>query len=117
MSVAKVRCLGCGAIGRWARRGRCPKCETNPERNPMRRQYKADRYDSEHRRLRRQWKPYVDAGGVRCARARLGQCLHASSIIEQGEEWHLDHLPGHRRAPSHADCNTAARRNPARSNK
>lgn len=112
------RCLRCGRVGRWTA-PRCPEhqadFEISRERSPRRRAVKAARYDDKHRRLRRLWTPYVNAGTVRCGRARLGQCLHSSSLILTGQSWDLDHLPTGQH-PSHADCNRAARRNPARSN-
>ena len=116
MTAPVRRCLTCGGLGRW-RSPRCPEhqaaFDARRERSPRRLATKADRYGAEHRRLRRAWAQYVAAGGVRCGRALVGQCLHHDSQIRPGEAWDLDHLPQGSN-PSHADCNRAARTNPRR---
>lgn len=64
----------------------------------------AKRYGAQHQRLRAQWKPIVDAGGVPCSRCGLP--------IVPGTRWHLDHVDGgfddEYWGPSHAACNTSA---------
>ena len=106
MTAARVRCLGCGLIGRWGRAGRCEECRrpiaTARERDLRRRGIKRARYDADHRRIRRAWLPYVLEGIVRC-----GRC---AELIDVGEPWDLDHLPTGRQHPSHASCNRKARR-------
>lgn len=106
------RCLDCCALGRWDRTGRCEQCKPAARKDsPRRRAVKAARYDTAHRRLRRQWLPFVLQGTVQCGRHALGQCLHDDPVIHPGDPWDLDHLPAGRSHPSHADCNRAARRN------
>lgn len=63
-------------------------------------------YGAFHRRLRKQWKRVVDAGGAECAR-----CLNP---IFPGEPWDLGHNDDRTgwTGPEHARCNRSARRNP-----
>lgn len=95
-----VVCLDCRTLTPKDRSGRCPDCRgvRNRERHadPVRRA----RYGNAHRRRRRQWLPYVLAGGVRCARC--------TGRIRPGDEWDLDHLDNGMSHPSHASCNRAA---------
>lgn len=109
------QCLGCRRLGSWGRTGRCDTCRKAAvnarEAHPDRSAHKAARYDARHRRLRRKWIPFVLLGTVRCGRSYVGQCLHASPIIDPAEAWDLDHLDELSRShPSHADCNRAAAR-------
>lgn len=61
-------------------------------------------YGASHRRLREQWRPIVDAGGVMCWRC--------GEQIAPGTPWDLGHDDGDRRlyrGPEHANqCNRAA---------
>jgi hypothetical protein len=77
-----------------------PECRPHRFRNMDRKDSAAARgYGSEHRKLRAQWKPRVDAGQVACA-----LCGY---LIASGEAWHLDHTPDRTayRGPAHAECN------------
>jgi hypothetical protein len=113
--TVRRRCLTCGRVGTWTT-PRCPEhqaaTDAARERKLPRRAVKAARYDNLHRMLRRAWAPYVEAGTVRCGRAKFGQCLHADTRIATDQSWDLDHLPDLTRKPSHADCNRAARNTP-----
>lgn len=59
-------------------------------------------YDQEHRRLREQLRPEVEAGLHRCARCR--------EPIFPGEAWDLDHAENRQGyiGPSHRSCNRSA---------
>jgi len=61
-------------------------------------------YGYDHRKLRRQWQPRVDAGNVVCAHPRCGL------PILEGEPWDLGHDPVDRTrwlGPMHRRCNRA----------
>lgn len=63
-------------------------------------------YGSQHQKLRAQWRPYVEAGIVHCAREGCGQ------LIEPGTPWDLGHDDQDRtkyRGPEHARCNRGTR--------
>lgn len=67
------------------------------------------RYGKAHERLRAQWVPIVNAGGVRCW--RCGESIAPYS------NWHLGHSdwePGVYRGPEHASCNTSGAARKAR---
>lgn len=68
-------------------------------------------YDWAHWQERQRLKPQVAAGGVRCARADLGQCAMPNPLILPGQPWDLGH-PDHDRTrwsgPEHRRCNRAA---------
>lgn len=60
-------------------------------------------YGTDHQRIRRQWKPIVEAGGVRCWRC--------NELIHPGTRWdlgHDDHDRSRYRGPEHAACNRRA---------
>jgi hypothetical protein len=59
-------------------------------------------YGREHRALRAQWAPHVDAGGVACARC--------GKRIKPGTPWDLGHSDDWSRytGPEHERCNAAA---------
>lgn len=92
-------CLDCGSPTEHTR---CTWCQTarQRQRNYMRR----DIYNTGHRHLREAWASAVATGTVLCARC--------PELIHPGDTWHLDHLDDGTEAPSHAHCNTSARRNP-----
>lgn len=59
-------------------------------------------YGREHQKLRAQWRPYVEAGEISCARCGLR--------IEAGQPWDLGHVDGDRltyQGPEHRRCNRA----------
>ena len=59
-------------------------------------------YGTEHRNLRNQWRPQVEAGTVHCARC--------GRPIQPGQPWdlgHDDHDRTRYRGPEHARCNRA----------
>ena len=64
--------------------------------------YPSQRYGPAHRAIRTRLEPEVASGEVACA--RCGQ------LIEQGEEWQLDHRDDGRGwlGPSHRRCNARA---------
>ena len=59
-------------------------------------------YGWQHQRLRAQWRPVVEEGGVGCA--RCGQ------LIVPGSPWHLGHTEDRTGyvGPEHQRCNTQA---------
>ena len=59
-------------------------------------------YNADHRQLRNQWAPKVDAGQVNCARC--------GTLIKPGRPWALDHSDDRASylGPSHKHCNDAA---------
>lgn len=64
-------------------------------------------YGASHQRLRRQWKPKVDALEVDCARCEQ---LIEPDPTQKGDGWQLDHDPtdpARKRylGPSHTSCN------------
>lgn len=66
-------------------------------------------YSGDHRKLRAEWAPHVEAGQVRCFRAGCGR------LIEPGSPWDLGHRDDDRSqwtGPEHRACNrrTAAHR-------
>jgi hypothetical protein len=63
-------------------------------------------YDAGHDRLRRRWKPQVDAGLVDC---KADICLAPIRRILPGEPWQLGHTPDRTayRGPEHQLCNEA----------
>lgn len=59
-------------------------------------------YGAQHQRLREEWKPKVEAGGVNCAYEPCGK------PIRPGEPWHLGHDDNDRtkyKGPEHRACN------------
>lgn len=88
---------------------RCPeltdkrRCDTHTrEVDRARGSRQARGYDAGHDRLRRKWKPKVEAGLVDCARCHRR--------IRPGQEWALDHTDDRTGylGPSHATCNNSA---------
>jgi hypothetical protein len=63
-------------------------------------------YTGEHVKLRRKWKPAVDAGQANCHEII---CLYRSRWIPPGMAWDLAHdrVNGGYRGPSHRKCNRA----------
>lgn len=63
-------------------------------------------YGTEHQKLRRAWKPYVDAGKVRC---HAVVCLMPSRWIAPGAPWDLGHTRDRTgwTGPEHRKCNRA----------
>jgi hypothetical protein len=94
-------CIQCGTPTPATR---CPTCYRTAQ--TARNQARGDRYGANHRRGRKEWAPYVEAGMVACARC--------TTLIEPTAPWHLDHLPTGDSRPSHAHCNTSARADAAR---
>ena len=101
----KRRCTGClkqfdrpisGGISQ------CSECRATSmakrDATPLRKAYKAQRYNYAHQSLRRQWLPLVESGVVPCA--RCGDVIQGA--------WHLDHLEDGSSRPSHPHCNTVA---------
>lgn len=65
-------------------------------------------YGTHHQRLRRQWKPIVDAGGVTCP--RCGQPIVPDPRLP-GDGWDLGHDDRDRsryHGPEHSACNRRA---------
>jgi hypothetical protein len=64
-------------------------------------------YGSAHQRHRAQWRPYVDALQVNCARCHE---LIVPDPMQVGDGWALDHDDDRRAylGPSHLDCNSRA---------
>jgi hypothetical protein len=95
-------CLDCGAV---STRTRCPACASLRSRaRDARRGTSTERgYDGDHRRLRRQWAPLVDAGLVDCARC--------GRPISPGTPWDLGHDVDRsvHSGPEHAGGNRARR--------
>lgn len=62
------------------------------------------RYDAEHKALREQWRPLVEAGLVEC---HAIVCLFGDRRIYPGQEWHLGHNPTatEHTGPEHVRCN------------
>jgi hypothetical protein len=79
---------------------RCPEHMRATEQQRGSRQARG--YGPEHDRLRRRWRPKVEAGLVDCARCK--------GRIWLGERWHLDHTDDRSGylGPSHERCNTSA---------
>ena len=95
--MAKRPCLDCGMLSAKAR---CPRCES--QRNRERGSSTARGYDRQHEQRREQWRPEVEAGLVDCWRCK--------QRIEAGEPWHLGHDDHDRsiyRGPECVDCNCA----------
>jgi hypothetical protein len=63
-------------------------------------------YGAEHRQLREQWKPYVDAGQVACFAPR---CVKPTRWIIPGTPWVLGHTPDRTgwTGPEHQACGCA----------
>jgi hypothetical protein len=61
-------------------------------------------YGAEHQALRAKLAPLVDAGQAYCHEP---VCVEPTRWIRPGTEWHLSHLPGGGRGPSHRSCNLA----------
>ena len=63
-------------------------------------------YSGEHPKLRRHWKPIVDAGQAHC---HAIVCLQPSRWIQPGTPWHLGHTADRTAwtGPEHERCNTA----------
>lgn len=63
-------------------------------------------YSGEHAKLRRQWKPAVDAGQAHCTEP---VCLYRTRWIPPGTAWDLAHdrVNGGYRGPAHPTCNRA----------
>lgn len=59
-----------------------------------------------HIKLRRQWVPLVNAGGVRC---HAIICIKPNRLITPGSDWHLGHTADRTAwtGPEHAACNLA----------
>lgn len=101
------RCPICGSLTQSPRHTYCP--QHSAEREALRDRSRTVRtspesrgYDSEHRRIRRQWAPKVAAGQVNCW--RCGQ------PIIPGEPWDLGHTDFDRsvyRGPEHRRGNRA----------
>lgn len=84
-----------------------PRCPTHTREVDRARGSRQERgYDAEHDRLRRWWKPRVDAGQVDC---REVVCLEPARRILPGQPWHLchDRTTGKYRGPGHVRCNTS----------
>jgi hypothetical protein len=84
------------------RSGRCEHCRrrhwnvagTSTERG----------YGADHRKLREDWRPLVEAGDVTCWRC--------GELIQPGDVWDLGHSDTDRsvyRGPEHRGCNRAVR--------
>ena len=108
-------CLGYAQGGRCREltrdpSGRCDRCRSIHEsarnrRQDLERGSSTERgYGREHRKLRDEWKPRVEAGEVHCARPGCGK------LIEPGSAWDLGHNPDRSyRGPEHRTCNRATR--------
>jgi hypothetical protein len=85
--------------------GRCPACAAQYEQQRGSRQARG--YDRRHDRLRRQWKPKVDAGTVHCHAA---VCLEPTRWIIPGSAWDLGHTEDRSAwtGPEHMHCNRSA---------
>jgi hypothetical protein len=86
--------------------GRCPTHRAQVERARGTRQQRG--YDAEHDRLRRWWKPKVEAVTVHCHAER---CVEPSGrLILPYQAWDLGHLPDRSgwTGPEHSRCNRAA---------
>jgi hypothetical protein len=81
---------------------RCPDHTRAVERARGTRQQRG--YDAVHDRLRRQWKPKVEAGQVDC---HSPTCTAPMRRILPGEQWDLGHTPDRKawRGPEHRSCN------------
>lgn len=64
-------------------------------------------YDAEHDRLRRRWKPKVDACSVHC---HAVVCIEVARLILPGQAWDLGHTADRTAwtGPEHATCNRSA---------
>lgn len=67
-------------------------------------------YGNNHQTLRRRWAPVVAAGGVICAKAAEGKCLHDDPVIDPTGPWDLGHNDDRTgyTGPEHVVCNRAA---------
>lgn len=85
--------------------GRCPAHTREADKARGSRQQRG--YNAEHDRLRRQWKPKVDAGRVHC---HAGVCIEPARFIVPGTPWDLGHTADRTAwtGPEHARCNRAA---------
>lgn len=97
----------------WKLCARCPEpvppgvrhCDDCAIEHERRRGTPTERgYGPEHKRLRREWAPLVEAGEVNCFRATCGE------PIEPGTPWDLGHEDNDRTkwtGPEHQACNRA----------
>lgn len=90
-------CIDCGIPATGTR---CTTCYRTRQRN--RNATRGDRYGAAHRANRRRWVNTIAHYTVPCARCH--------GDIEAGTDWHLDHLEDGSTWPSHAWCNSGARR-------
>lgn len=124
LGTTRVRYLGgrmpsrlcaCGVLLRGGD-ARCADCLAKRQGVLARRGRTVDRgYDQEHRALRTQWKPQVDAGQVEC---HATTCLAPDRLIQPGSPWQLGHTPDRTgwTGPEHQRCGSSdgARRRHAR---
>lgn len=69
------------------------------------------KYGYQHQKLRAEWKPIVDAGGVHCH--HLPECLEQDTLIYPGSRWDLGHRdddPTQYTGPEHPRCNRGTTR-------
>ena len=104
MAVGRGAVDGRGAAGRRGIRD----CSKSPSGYAAlhKARWRRERYDNPlHRSLRRQLKPFVEAGLCYCAKPGCGR------LIEPGEPWDLGHdEAGNHRGPEHRRCNRATNR-------
>jgi hypothetical protein len=67
-------------------------------------------YDSAHEAERAKWAVKVEAGGVECARAAVGECVEDSPLIDPDQPWDLGHTEDRKgwTGPEHVKCNRSA---------
>jgi hypothetical protein len=104
-------CEGCGGEfdARPDQRSCSPSCVRRPRWSERPRPHEpgytaAAGYGSSHQRLRAEWAPLVEAGGVECA---APVCVMPERLIGAGQAWDLGHLPDRSgyRGPEHERCN------------
>lgn len=101
-------CIGCpahkGSCPELSTARRCPRCGAQAEARRGSRQARG--YGAAHDRLREQWRPKVELGGVHCHEP---VCLMPARLILLGQPWHLchDRETGKYLGPGHVKCNTS----------
>lgn len=112
--MARARIQVCSCIGCPAHEGSCPglitarHCEACGQQREQQRGSRQQRgYDRGHDRLRRKWKPKVEAGLVDC---HAEVCVLPQRRIWLGMDWDLGHTADRKgwTGPEHTACNRSA---------